>query len=604
MAILRRPPHQSEAPHVEETPAADRNVVYTSRSIAVAMEKMNEASRQMSSDLDGMAEATERIIAQLADTPRISGEVDASLRTLANSFQQVASGATEQAQATSAALQLIETAARAGLEARETAHGVARDLEQGNQRLREGQDAIAAVLRGASGFAAAMDRVHEQLAALAQAAHGIHEFSTSILDIANETNLLSLNASIEAARAGEAGRGFSVVAQSIRTLADRSKTRVKETDQRIASINEAVAMVARVVDEISQSARSVAASAEAAESTLDAMVGQVGAVQGSIGELSQSFSAVTDQMHEASTQIGSVAAVSEENAAIAEEVTASVRVVGEQVREMASVSAQNASRAEGTAHQVGALQAEMKTFVASSNILRAMADDIARSVSGDAESSPIQSLVRELEDVAVEAEALLEAVPEMVLAATAYRELRSQEDVASLARLFDTGRASRFDPPKYTAGWDALVDAQAVEILDRFQRRHQTISIIALVDLNGFVWATDRANQAAWTGDPARDDAHNRTKRFFDDDSDLPPARIGLGPSYLTSPLKGTRRCTPADLWPYALPQRERPFSIHVFHRDTGEVTMEIAIATYAHGRPAGALRMLTALDAQGRIGR
>jgi methyl-accepting chemotaxis protein len=605
MAILRRPTQQPELTHEQEVSAPDTTVVYTSRSIAAAMEKMNEASRKMASDLDDMAGATDRIMAQLKETPAVAGEIDASLRALADSFRQVASGATEQADATTRALGLIEAAARAGSQARETAHGVVADLEAGGERLKQGQDAIAGVLRGAAGFAAAMDRVHEQLDALAHAAKGIHEFSASILDIANETNLLSLNASIEAARAGEAGRGFSVVAQSIRTLADRSKTRVKETDQRIASINGAVAMVARVVDEISQSARSVASSAQSAESTLDAMVAQVETVQGSIGDLSRSFSAVTDQMHEASTQIGSVAAVSEENAAIAEEVTASVNVVGEQVRQMASVSAENASTAEGTASQVADLQAEMRTLVASSNILRAMAEDIARTVSGDAASSPIQSLVAELQQIARETETLLASVPEASLADAVYRELSGQQDVVALGRLFDVRRAgSGFSPAKYTSGWDHLVDVPAVELLEAFRRRHPAISIIALVDLNGFVWATDRQNQADWTGDPARDDVYNRTKRFFDDDTDLPPARIALAPSYLASPLRGRQRCSPRDLWSYALPEREHPFSIHVFHRDTGEVTMEIAVGVYAHGHPVGAVRMLTALDDQGRVGR
>lgn len=560
------------------------------------MEKMNRASLKMSSDLDEMATATAEMIRQLQDSPRVSGEVDLSLRALAGSFEQVALGATEQAHATSAALGLIEAASRAGLEAGTAAQDVVNDLGAGGERLRQGQDAIASVLRGAAGFAVAMERVHEQLDALGQAAQGIHEFSESILDIANETNLLSLNASIEAARAGEAGRGFSVVAQSIRTLADRSKTRVKETDRRISSINDAVALVARVVNEISDSARTVATSAAEAESTLDAMVGQVSSAQGSVGTLSQSFAAVTQQMRQASAQIGSVAAVSQENAAIAEEVTASVRVVGEQVRNMAAVSAENAVRAEGTAEQVQELQAEMRTFVGSSNILRAMADDIARTVSGDAASSPIQVLIEELEQVAREAEGLLSQVPEESFAIANYRELTGPADMASLARLFDVRRATRFDPPKYACGWDALVDVQAVEILEQFRRRHDGISIIALVDLNGFVWATDRKNGADWTGDPAQDQIKNRIKRFFNDESDLPPARIGLGSSYLASPYAGNTRCAPRDLWSYAVPQSDRPFSIHVFHRDTGEVTMEIAIAAYAYGHPVGAVRMLTAV--------
>jgi len=604
LAILRKPAPEPPARTVETVGQAGGNVVYTSRSIARAMDKMNRTSTEMSGDLDAMAGAMSRMIAQLQDAPRLSAAVDEGLKGLAEAFRQVALGATEQAGATSAALGVIEGASRAGREAGERADGVVTDLAAGSARLKEGQTAIAGVLRAAAGFAAAMGRVQEQLQALRQAAQGIHEFSSSILDIANETNLLSLNASIEAARAGEAGRGFAVVAQSIRTLADRSKTRVKETDQRIAAINQAVDMVARVVQEISSSADNMAASAQEAESTLVGMVAQIDAVQEGVAALSESFSDVTAEMQGAAEQIGSVAAVSQENAAIAEQVTASSQAVGDQVREMAQVSTENAERAGGVVQQVEGLQAEMKAFVASSNILRAMADDIARTVAGEGGSSPIQSLVEELQRAGDEIATIMAEVPEEFLGAASYREISSPEDVAGLSRLFDPGKATSFDPPKYATTWDALVDVRIAELLERFRTRHQGISIIAFVDLNGFVCATDAPNRAAWTGDPAEDGLHNRVKRFFDDESDLPPARVGLGAQYLRSPFAGRTRCEPRELWPFAVAQAERPFSIHIFHRDTGEVTMELSVAIYVHGHPIGALRMLTALDADGRIRR
>jgi hypothetical protein len=148
------------------------------------------------------------------------------------------------------------------------------------------------------------------------------------------------------------------------------------------------------------------------------------------------------------------------------------------------------------------------------------------------------------------------------------------------------------------------VDLRVTELLDEFRHRHSGISIIALVDLNGFVVATDGPNRAAWTGDRQSDEVHNRIKRFFDDESDLPPARVGLSDAYLSSPYAGKTRRLPRDLWEYAVPESDRPFSIHVFHRDTGEVTMEIAVAVYAHQKPVGALRMLSALDAEGRLAR
>jgi methyl-accepting chemotaxis protein len=73
---------------------------------------------------------------------------------------------------------------------------------------------------------------------LAEKSSSINKIVNVINDIANQTNLLSLNASIEAARAGEHGKGFAVVASEIRTLADQSKTSVNDIKKIIGSIYE------------------------------------------------------------------------------------------------------------------------------------------------------------------------------------------------------------------------------------------------------------------------------------------------------------------------------------------------------------------------------
>lgn len=157
--------------------------------------------------------------------------------------------------------------------------------------------------------------VKDDVKVLEQKSSEIRKFVTIIADIAEQTNLLSLNASIEAARAGEAGRGFSVVAEEIRKLADGSHQAAEEINKLVATIEK---QTCETVDNAMDAERIVEEQAETVNVTKDAFQHIYEATQqviGSINDVKAKVRGMDKERIETLEAISSISAVAEETAA-------------------------------------------------------------------------------------------------------------------------------------------------------------------------------------------------------------------------------------------------------------------------------------------------
>ncbi|MCP3666586.1 MAG: HAMP domain-containing protein [Gammaproteobacteria bacterium] len=306
-----------------------------------AIENESDLSRRIpirsGDELGAMAQATNRmldkfsqIIKQLHNsTKQLAEQSQALSTTTEQSTDGVRRQQIETEQVSTAMTEMEQTARDVASNAANTAH----TTNEANQQAKAGSAQVTTTIDTINQLAKEVTQSAAIISKLEQESEGISKVVEVISNIAEQTNLLALNAAIEAARAGEQGRGFAVVADEVRTLATRTHDATQEIQSMVENLQNESRGAVKAMDQSRERAESSVTDAAHAGEVLEQITTAVATIfqmneqiataateQSAVAsEMSESVVRISDVTHETAQTSTEVAATSDQLAALAQE---------------------------------------------------------------------------------------------------------------------------------------------------------------------------------------------------------------------------------------------------------------------------------------------